>query len=293
MNPNEAAYWTEDANGNLMVYNSQGQYLDSVGKNAAGDFIARFSQGQRDMTKNYAPGATNSGDANGPAWANVGLRGKELDQSHQEFGSKLAQDQSQFAASQGQQQSQFSARLDLDQATQKWREAVDNRDFQAAEYWKARAQELNQNHLALDYTNLLASKSGPQDWIKYGRLSRQESPLGTPDGQTVPLDQALPEWAQGFKPGSYPDSRGNTASGMSAFGGQAAPAPQPNAATAGPQWTQAAPGWKQADGSVTAGTAQDLMKKTPATMQPGYFAGAGGTPIKMSDWMAKQVAPHA
>jgi hypothetical protein len=294
MNPNDAAYWVEDGNGNLMVYNGSGQYLDAVSKNAAGDFVARFNQGQRDMTKDYRPGADtgSGGGANGPAWANVNLRGQELNQSHQEFGQRLGEEQRQFDARMGQDNSQFNARLGLDQATQKWREAVDARDFDAAEYWKARAQELSQNRLALDYTSLLASKSGPQDWITYGRLSRQESPLGTPDGKTVPLDQALPEWARGFKPGSYPDSRGQT--GASQFAGQGAVqiAPKPMA-TAGPQWTQAAPGWKQADGSVTAGTAQDLMKNTPATMQPGWFAGAGGTPIKMSDWMSKQVAPNA
>jgi len=197
-----AAYWITDENGNLQVYNGNGQYLDIVPKNAAGDFVARFNQGQNDMAKDYRPGAS-SGSDNGPAWANIGLRGRELEQSGQQFGAKLAEDQRQFDQTMGKDKSMFDQNMALQQATQKWREATDARDFEAANFWKSRAQELQQNSLALENTKLMASLSGPQDWIKYGRLSRGESPLGTPDGQTVPLDQAGPAWARGVMPGTY------------------------------------------------------------------------------------------
>lgn len=203
-----AAYWTEDANGNLLVYNGQGQFLDTVPKAAAPTFVARFSQGQRDMSQDYSPEAQSSGGSNGPAWANVGLRGQELNQSAAQFGQNLAEERRQFNERLWADKSMFDQRMALDTVTQRWREAVDSRDFEAAEYWKARAQELNQNQLAMQYTNLLASQTGPQDWIKYGRLSRGESPTSDENGRTIPLDQALPAWAQGFKPQTYTDSRG-------------------------------------------------------------------------------------
>lgn len=298
MNPNEAAYWVEDANGNLMVYNGTGQYLDAVSKNHAGDFIARFNQGQRDMTVDYRPGAdtgSSTGGSNGPAWANVGLRGREIDIGHQQFGDRMAEDRRQFDARLDQDASQFNARHGLEEATQRWREAVDKRDFEAANFWKSRAQELQQNSLALDYTKHLSSLSGPQDWIKYGRLSRQESPLGTPDGQTVPLDKALPEWARGVTPGTYgygPEtqpSRGfpGMSSGGPGVGGPSASAPAPVASQ--PKWTQAAPGWQQPNGTTVAPTLKDLVAHTSPNAPAGTFAGQNGTPIYMSEWSKKQL----
>lgn len=299
MNPNEAAYWVEDDKGNLIVYNGSGQYLDVVPKAAAGDFVARFNQGQRDMTKDYRLGAdaSSGGSANGPAWANVNLRGQELAQSHQQFGATLAEQQRQFNETMGKDKSMFDQNLAFQTAQQKWREAVDARDFSAAEYWKARSQELQQNHLALDYTQLLSSKSGPQDWIQYARLSRGESPLGTPDGRTVPLDQALPEWARGFRPGSYPDSRGQTAT--ASFGGQpGAGGPAAGAqGSAGPRGVidmvhstmdnpaRTSPAWAQ-------GASQPLDKPMGyggGMMPKGAVLGAGegGVPISMSDWAVK------
>ncbi len=229
--------------------------------------------------------APSSGSASsGPAWANVGLRGQELNQAQAQFDARQAQDAHQFDLQYGLNQS----RQALDEATQKWREAIDARDFKAAEYWKARAQELQQNRLALDYTSLLASKSGPHDWITYGRLSRQESPLGTPDGKTVPLDQALPSWARGMSPGSYPDSSGNKATSF--FGAAPASATPAAAGRAGqildlPKSTIAKPAWAQTpQGFANQGGVVDNGDPNAQ-----WALGDNGVAIKLSDWAVKNL----
>lgn len=243
-----AAYWQNDADGNLMVYNGKGEYLDTIPQKYAADFTARFNQGQRDLSVDYTPegqaraAKTASGSGDATAWANVNLRGAELAESAKQAGQRLAEDSRQFNETFGMNKARGDQEMQLSQAKQRWQEAIDARDFEAANYWKARSQELQQNSLALDYTKTLAGLTGPQDWIKYGRLSRQESPLGTPDGKTVPLNEALPAWAQGFKPGTYPTSQAGFGNAAPA---QTAPAPimshldttvAKGAAT--PEWTQ-------------------------------------------------------
>lgn len=283
-----AAYWTEDANGNLLVYNGQGQFLDRVPKAAAPTFVARFSQGQRDMAKDYSPEAQSSGGSggsNGPAWANIGLRGQELNQSAAQFGQRLSEEQRQFNErfhmdkaihnnNLGEQQRQFNERMGMDKsmfdqrmgletATQKWREAVDARDFEAANFWKARAQEIQQNQLAMQYTNLLANQTGPQDWIKYGRLSRGESPVSDDDGKTVPLDQAIPPWARGMTPGSMSPTIAN-----------------------GPAWARpqtAQPQQQQSQAQQPQPVTQQPITQQPtpqrATIEQGAVGGAGVTQV--------------
>ena len=229
-----AARYVRDRNGNLNVYNAKGQYLDTIALKDADAFIARFNQGQTDLATDYSPEGlaaaaakaaktAGGGAGDGPAWANANLRGAELEQGAKQFGQTLAEQRRQYDETFGADKAKFNTEMQFTQAKQNWQQAVDARDFDAAEYWKGRAQELNQNQLAMQYTNMLAGLTGPQDWIKYGRLSRQESPLGTPDGQTVPLDQALPAWARGFQPGTYPDSRGKAPGAFADAGQRAAP----------------------------------------------------------------------
>lgn len=208
----------------------------------------------------------------------------------------LAERQRQFNETMGYNKARGDQSMQLDQATQKWKEAVDARDYQSAEFWKARAQELQQNNLALNYTQLLANKSGPQDWVKYWKLSRGISPV--PGEDQVPLDQALPAWARGVTPGSYPNSSGR-APGAFSFTGPAGGAGGSGGGAQPPMWMTGAPGWQQ-PGGIASGTASDVLSHTPTSYAPNTFAGAGGTPIdfsgstymqdqakKMPNWMAQ------
>lgn len=208
------AYWTENK-GVLTLFNTAGQQLKIIPATQAPAYIAAYSAGHPDATDvgrslGIAPTGTTSGGSAGGMTANQAAtqarqaqqdafdqrrwqEGYDVDKA--KFNATLGENQRQYNETFGFEKAKFNAQHGLAEAQQKWREAVDARDHQAAEFWKNRSYELERNQLTRAATNdLYAAKRGPQDWVSYWYRSRGMTP---PAGvESVPIEQAIPNWAR-------------------------------------------------------------------------------------------------
>lgn len=131
-------------------------------------------------------GGTGGPSSAGPSWAQQ--------QSVAQHTAATAEDARRWQEEYDVNKAKFNAQQGLAEATQKWREATDSRDFGAAEFWKSRAYELQRNAQTMDYTKQLQSMSGPEDYVKYWYASRG---MTTPRGaESVRYEDAIPSWAQ-------------------------------------------------------------------------------------------------
>lgn len=250
------------------------------------------------------------GAANGAAFANVQARYAELKHAQD----TLTENQRQYNESFGADKAKFNTTVSgrdaagnptlagrqqqLDEAKFNWQQAIDARDFASAEKYRKLASDLSQNHLTLDYTSMLNSKKGPEDWVDYWYQSRgMTAPRGA---QSIPLEQAVPAWAQ--PQNSYADRLPTSppppapGAGAPGAGGSAA---APAAAAAGtprgvmdlphstfgapPNPVAAAPQWAHA-GYVN--DENDRLTRDLGGIPKGAVVAAGenGVPVSLSDW---------
>lgn len=237
---------------------------------------------------------------------NLGARWSELAQQARQFDARMGMDTRQldeqirqFNESFGANKARFNIEQQLDEAKFGWQQAVDSRDFEAAEAWREKYHGLDlrrqgqseytdeagisqgQNRLTMDYLNFLASQQGPDDWVKYWDTSRGRT---TARGdENIPFEQAVPAFAQ---PRALPDRSSfmqNVQSSLPAGpttgqgGGGGATPPPAFAYTAAPQ---AAPGQPQSVFTKTAAPAgfadriasantTDVSKQGPVAVGPG------------------------
>lgn len=162
-------------------------------------------------------------------------------------------------------------------AKQKWQEAIDRRDFTAAEHWKTEANNLaymnartaQQNDfssLAQRYNeSLLAAKKGPQDWASYWSQKRGFAPpagAGTPDPLVNPFGSPPPSWL------AYPTGgAGGVGGGTGGTGGGTGGLPGgPGGAPGGPS------------GAVAPGGNQIEYTNRQNAATPGATVGSGVMP---------------
>lgn len=256
-----------------------------------------------------APSSPNS--ESGPAWANVGLRQQELNRTTQQQNASLAEQQRQFNERFGMDKAMFNITTDQKErffntddafrkAVQSWREAVDKRDFEGAEYWKSRAYEMQRSAQTQDAWKTMMGQTGPRDWVKYWHNSRG---MTTPRGEeSVPVEDAIPFWA---RPMAHGAEGGKFSVGTSMTAGQGMqPAPNlqqqqpPPKVEVRPQptkildlsKTQTLTGAPNLQGP-TATTQTPAWATSGATNMPtdAKLADFGGTPISLSNWAVSQL----
>src|SRR3990167_5234078 len=156
---------------------------------------------------------------------------------------RLAEDQRQFNEQFGYNKAAFNIDAQQEEAKFNWQQAVDARDFAAAEAWKQRYYQLDQakfgqqqytdeaaiaqaqNRGAFDYINLLSQMRGPRDYGQYWYTSRG---MTQPQGEAaIPYEQAIPT---AFQPRTVPTRQ--------SFLGAAGPAFAPFGAQQGPAFVQ-------------------------------------------------------
>lgn len=269
-----------------------------------GQLSLQTQQAQAALARSQASGSSESGNL-AARLAELQLQSQQLEENRRQFQESFGADKAKYNTTVSGHDAEGNATLAgrqqaLDEARFNEEKANNARDFQAAEYWRARGQELQQNQLTRDVTNdLYASKKGPQDWVDYWYRSRQMTP---PAGaESVKVEDAIPAWARGYAPGTYPNSsgQGGYPGGASSFPGGAPAAARPGAAATGPRGTlnlpastvgnpvTAQPAWAAAapNAGRTAG---------PVGYGNGMFAkgtalgvGEGGVPISLSDYAVK------
>lgn len=205
----KVAYWTEDANGGLVLFNQSGQKLTTVPVTQAASYIAAYSAGNpaaTDLGKSFAGTGTSSG----------GGTAAQTSAAAQQQATRV-EDARQFDLTQAERKARGDQSMQLDQAKLEWQKAIDARDFSNAEKWKQVSADLAERQFK-------ASISGPQDWVKYWRDSRGGA------GQAAAASPSVPTWA-GAIPSAAPAAAVNNVPKWT----QAAPGwQQPNGTTVAP-----------------------------------------------------------
>ena len=241
-------------------------------KNGAVYLVTTYSDGTQSMApmsaEDVAVATARTAGLPRPLGIGATIRGQDISAAN--AAAERAQQNQQFQSNQDMERAKFNISQQFNEAQQKWREAVDARDAQAADYWKARTYELQRNQQTMDYTKQLQSMSGPQDYVKYWYASRG---MTTPRGaESVRYEDAIPTWAQPVGYGSDAGALGQAARAQAAVPTWAKPTNAAPAAAPGP--TQTGPGGTQYPMQAYADPAQQAAR-VKAALGPGVAWGVG------------------